>query len=174
MKINLFRVNNSTEFGTGFGELFFMYAQQYIEELRQYTEFIETPFIDEFANTWIRTKGKNAYLIKCGKLFQTKIVGFVLIEEVEKGVCGIEKDSTYIAEFYIKPEFRQRRFGTAAVSEILKLYSTPLFLTILKSNTPAQKFWEKQINFHKLEMEERDDIFFPHKEELDVICIKRN
>ena len=48
----------------------------------------------------------------------------------------------YLAEFYIRPDYRRNGFGTKALMDLTKKEPGKYCLYIIKTNLPAKRFWD--------------------------------
>lgn len=69
--------------------------------------------------------------------------GFALVRRLTSGDSA--PDFHTIAEFYIKPNFRNRGLGKNAVREILNFIPGTWLIQVMERNEPAMIFWQKTL-----------------------------
>ena len=80
------------------------------------------------------------------KFMKTNYIAVFFVVNGERvGYALIDKtcNPMFIRQFFIKSEFRRKGYGTAAFKEILRYFNIDqISLSVLKSNTIGQKFWD--------------------------------
>lgn len=69
-------------------------------------------------------------------------IGFCLLGFGENTAPGTD---WYVAEFYVLPSHRMRKYGENAVAELLQTHIGKYCIFVLKENIPAQMFWNKTL-----------------------------
>ena len=84
-----------------------------------------------------REKGRYPYFIKT----KATVIGFVLVRTVYRN-----SDYFYqVSDFYIKPEFEGRGYGTQAIAALWAEYPGRWELQVLRRNLRARHFWARCI-----------------------------
>lgn len=105
--------------------------QKYVEELRG-----KDARVDEFNPAVFYSYYHRRIYRHYFMLDNEDIVGFISVVP--------KRDMVFIAETFIKPEFRNKGFGTKMVEELKTIYSKkPFHLDILVNNTKAFDFWDR-------------------------------
>jgi len=97
-----------------------------------------TPTEYKYLDSYFTEEKRNAYFI----MLKNEIIGFVFANDY----CIIKTNEIAIAEFYIKPDFRNQNFGFFAFNTLVKQYSLKWEVKTSIKNNKAVLFWKKAIS----------------------------
>lgn len=92
----------------------------------------------KYLNSYWQKPDRYPYFIK----IDSKVAGFALVNSH----TVVEKGAKNIAEFYIKPEYRNKGIGKLSAKKIFDTFHGKWEVRELDDNILAQKFWRKVIN----------------------------
>lgn len=109
--------------------------ESYIVELNSISDTVKIRPQKVLEKEYFNIPDTDYFLIKEGYSF----VGFAIIGQKSNCPKGTDK---FICEFYIVPQFRQKKYGSILIEKILEKSNSVCFC-ILKNNEIAKKFWFK-------------------------------
>jgi predicted acetyltransferase len=96
-----------------------------------------------------REQGRYPYFIKS----DGAVVGFVLVRTVFED----QRHFYQVSDFYIKPEFESRGYGTDAIEKLWSMYPGSWELQVLAKNKRADIFWARCISLFALSDSQRTE-----------------
>lgn len=121
-------------------KIFATFYEEYITELSKYSERLRELSKEDIQDD-ITNISANSLLKKYFITNETNTpIGFCLIGFDENTQPGTD---WFIAEFYIQHGYRKKGYGQKAVEKLFQRYPGKYCYFVLKSNKPAQKFWNK-------------------------------
>lgn len=124
------------------------FYKEYIKELSQYSERLQDHLnfeLESGAEEYYEFQnGKNMYLIHNESGIP---IGFIILHHnmncVSRRDCGIYYKNDYIAEIYIEPMYRRKKYASDVIHEVITENNGPFPIYILKKNESAKNFWKK-------------------------------
>ncbi len=92
----------------------------------------------KYLDTYFKEKNRKAYFIK----LKNETIGFAFVNDY----CLQKTNEIAIAEFYIKPTFRNMKYGILAFQELVLKNNLKWEVKTNVKNQKAIYFWEKAIN----------------------------
>ena len=105
------------------------------EDVQDNGLFPEYPYLDEY---WNDPNHRYPYLVKS----DSKYIGFVLV----KLTASEQRNYFSIGEFFIARKYRRNGMGRAVATQIFDAHIGEWEVHQIKSNHPAQVFWNKVID----------------------------
>ncbi|MEX1236798.1 MAG: GNAT family N-acetyltransferase [Pseudomonadales bacterium] len=117
--------------------------QSYLAEFATF-ESVETDqtgrYVYPFLSHYWEDPNRYPFLIRC----DGDIAGFALLRFEVDPVAG--REAMELAEFFVLPQFRRSRVGTAAARHLFDLFPGRWNVRVLKSNRNAYPFWRQVIS----------------------------